>query len=148
MRGIIARGRIPLLVGGTMLYFRALQHGLSDLPPADPAIRARLRQELDSDRVAALNGVVGRYGGVVVLKGHGTLIGAAEELPWLVRRGNPGMASAGMGDVLTGVIAGFRAQYPDDPLLAAAAGVYAHATAGDLAAVDGERGLGRRCTGE
>ena len=37
-----ARGRVPLLVGGTMLYFRALQAGLAELPPADPAIRARL----------------------------------------------------------------------------------------------------------
>ncbi|MBD3619203.1 MAG: tRNA (adenosine(37)-N6)-dimethylallyltransferase MiaA [Chromatiales bacterium] len=39
---IHAAGRVPLLVGGTMLYFRALQYGLSELPPADPAVRARL----------------------------------------------------------------------------------------------------------
>lgn len=38
----LAQGKIPLLVGGTMLYFKALQQGLSDLPPADPAIRAQL----------------------------------------------------------------------------------------------------------
>jgi tRNA dimethylallyltransferase len=42
---IRARGRIPLLTGGTMLYFRALQQGLSDLPPADAQFRARLAQE-------------------------------------------------------------------------------------------------------
>ncbi len=42
MRRITAHGRVSLLVGGTGLYFRALQHGLSDLPEADPAIRARL----------------------------------------------------------------------------------------------------------
>lgn len=42
---ILARGRIPLLTGGTMLYFRALEHGLSELPPADPEIRARLERE-------------------------------------------------------------------------------------------------------
>ena len=42
---ISARGRVPLLVGGTGLYFRALQQGLSDLPQADPAIRARLSAE-------------------------------------------------------------------------------------------------------
>lgn len=40
MAGITARGRVPLLVGGTMLYFRALMQGLADLPQADPAIRA------------------------------------------------------------------------------------------------------------
>jgi len=39
MREITAAGRVPLLVGGTMLYFKALQEGLSDLPEADPAIR-------------------------------------------------------------------------------------------------------------
>ena len=42
---IRARGRLPLLVGGTMLYFKALMHGLDDMPPADPAIRAVLDAE-------------------------------------------------------------------------------------------------------
>ena len=42
---ILARGRIPLLTGGTMLYFRALERGLSQLPQADPEIRARLEAE-------------------------------------------------------------------------------------------------------
>jgi len=45
MADITARGRIPLLVGGTFLYFRALEQGLSALPPADPEIRARLETE-------------------------------------------------------------------------------------------------------
>ncbi|HEV7122352.1 MAG TPA: tRNA (adenosine(37)-N6)-dimethylallyltransferase MiaA [Rhodanobacter sp.] len=45
MQQISDRGQVPLLVGGTGLYFRALQHGLADLPEADPAIRARLATE-------------------------------------------------------------------------------------------------------
>ena len=45
MHEITARGRLPLLVGGTMLYFKALYHGLDDLPHADPAIRALIEQE-------------------------------------------------------------------------------------------------------
>ena len=45
MAAIHAAGRIPLLVGGTMLYFRALQTGLSPLPPADPEVRGRLEAE-------------------------------------------------------------------------------------------------------
>jgi tRNA dimethylallyltransferase len=45
MQQISARGRVPLLVGGTGLYFRALQHGLADLPQADPAIRSHLATE-------------------------------------------------------------------------------------------------------
>ena len=55
MHAITASGRIPLLVGGTMLSFRALQTGLSDLPPADPAVRARLQQQLDDQGLAALH---------------------------------------------------------------------------------------------
>lgn len=45
MQAITARGNIPLLAGGTMLYFRALEHGLSELPAADPEVRAQLEQE-------------------------------------------------------------------------------------------------------
>ena len=44
----LARGRIPLLVGGTLLYFRALQQGLSSLPEADPEVRARLEGEAET----------------------------------------------------------------------------------------------------
>jgi tRNA dimethylallyltransferase len=47
MGAISARGRVPLLVGGTGLYFRALQQGLSDLPQADPVLRARLAAEAE-----------------------------------------------------------------------------------------------------
>jgi len=42
VREIHGRGRIPVLAGGTMLYFAALEHGLADLPPADPALRAEI----------------------------------------------------------------------------------------------------------
>ena len=42
MHGIVARGRVPLLVGGTMLYFKALREGLSTLPPADAELRAKI----------------------------------------------------------------------------------------------------------
>ncbi len=55
MSEIVARGRIPLLVGGTMLYFRALQHGLSPLPDADGAVRARLAAEARAEGWAALH---------------------------------------------------------------------------------------------
>ncbi len=46
MHDITKRGRIPLLVGGTMLYFKALREGLSDLPPSDPEVRAALDAEI------------------------------------------------------------------------------------------------------
>ncbi len=46
MHGITQRGKIPLLVGGTMLYFKALREGLSDLPQSDPEVRAELDAEI------------------------------------------------------------------------------------------------------
>jgi tRNA dimethylallyltransferase len=55
MAEITARGRIPLLVGGTFLYFRALQVGLSDMPAADPALRARLEAAAQRDGWEALH---------------------------------------------------------------------------------------------
>jgi tRNA dimethylallyltransferase len=44
IRAIRARGRVPLLTGGTMLYFRALMHGIAPLPEADPEVRARIEE--------------------------------------------------------------------------------------------------------
>jgi NAD(P)H-hydrate epimerase len=96
--------------------------------------------EVQTDRLTALGGLVERYGGVVVLKGAGTLVGAPNRIPGVCERGNPGMASAGMGDVLTGAIAGIFAQCRD-PWLAARVGVLTHAMAGDAVARMGERGL-------
>jgi tRNA dimethylallyltransferase len=52
---IISAGRIPLLVGGTMLYFRALLEGLSDLPSADEATRKRLEQQASEHGWAAMH---------------------------------------------------------------------------------------------
>jgi len=46
MADITQRGKIPLLVGGTMLYFKALREGLNDLPPSDPVVRAALDAEI------------------------------------------------------------------------------------------------------
>ena len=52
---ILAQGRIPLLVGGTMLYYRALEHGLSPLPSADPELRARMEAEAEQQGWAHLH---------------------------------------------------------------------------------------------
>ncbi|MEO8566614.1 MAG: tRNA (adenosine(37)-N6)-dimethylallyltransferase MiaA [Betaproteobacteria bacterium] len=59
--GIRARGRIPLLVGGTMLYFKALREGLSDLPPADAAVRARLDARAAAEGWPALHAELARF---------------------------------------------------------------------------------------
>jgi ADP-dependent NAD(P)H-hydrate dehydratase / NAD(P)H-hydrate epimerase len=96
--------------------------------------------EVQQDRLAALDRLLDRYHGSVVLKGAGTLVGAAGRTPGLCERGNPGMATAGTGDVLTGTIAGILAQC-GDPWAAARVGVLVHAMAGDAAARGGERGV-------
>ena len=92
------------------------------------------------DRYAAVENLARRFGAVTVLKGAGSLIAVDGETTAVCTAGNPGMAAPGMGDVLTGVIAALVAQ---GLLLADAArmGVYVHASAGDLAARQGERGL-------
>jgi NAD(P)H-hydrate epimerase len=95
---------------------------------------------VQSDRLRAARELQARFGGHVVLKGAGSIVQSRSEPPYICDRGNPGMAAAGMGDVLTGVIAGIAAQC-GDLALAARAGVFVHAQAGDLAARGGERGL-------
>jgi tRNA dimethylallyltransferase len=55
MQEITAAGRIPLLVGGTMFYFRALERGLPQLPSADPVVRADLQQQMELQGQAALH---------------------------------------------------------------------------------------------
>ncbi len=56
MADIVQKGKIPILVGGTGLYFRALQSGLSDLPEADADVRARLAEEAAQLGWSALHG--------------------------------------------------------------------------------------------
>jgi NAD(P)H-hydrate epimerase len=94
---------------------------------------------VQDDRPAALKSLQDKYGGVIVLKGANTLVTSKKQVPWLCTSGNPGMASPGMGDVLTGIIAALLAQGLGKEA-SAVVGVEAHARAGDLAARSGERG--------
>ena len=79
---------------------------------------------------------------IVVLKGHRTLIAAPDGTVWVNPTGNPGMATGGTGDVLTGIVAGLIAQHPQEALEATALAVYLHGLAGDLAGASlGENSL-------
>ncbi len=94
--------------------------------------------------LTAVRTLASRFDAVAVLKGAGTLVAVPGGVPWVCERGNPGMATAGMGDVLTGIVAAIAAQQPDRAAgleLAAATAVLVHASAGDLAARGGERGI-------
>jgi len=123
---------------------------LGDLPVSDnrvftphPGEAARLlacpTADVQADRFAAVLALQQRYGGVVVLKGNGSLISDGRRT-LLSDYGNPGMASGGMGDVLSGAIGALLAQRLP-ALEAAALGVCLHGAAADLAARDGQRGL-------
>lgn len=96
--------------------------------------------EIQADRPAAAQALAGRFGAVVVLKGAGSLVAAPGGELAVCDRGGPGLATAGSGDVLTGVIAALRAQGLA-AFEAAAAGVLIHALAGERAAGRQPRGL-------
>ena len=97
--------------------------------------------EVQQDRVTVAQQLAERYDAVIVLKGCGTVIADQKGRYAICPLGNPGMASAGTGDVLAGVIGAMVAQRLD-LWHAAAAGVVAHAKAGDIAAgLIGERGM-------
>ena len=143
----ILQSNKPLVIDADALNLLAQhpqQHDNWILTP-HPGEAARLLgetiPEIQSDRFAAAQRLQQRYNGVIVLKGAGTIIHSSGHRPPAVcSQGNPGMATGGSGDVLTGVIAGLIAQGLD-LLDAAETGVCVHAAAGDLAAQDGERGM-------
>ncbi|HEV2971917.1 MAG TPA: NAD(P)H-hydrate dehydratase, partial [Pirellulales bacterium] len=88
--------------------------------------------ETSEDRVVAATELAAHASAVVVLKGHGTVVADGSHHA-INTTGNPGMATGGTGDVLTGVIAGLLAQSLE-PFDAAQLGAYLHGLAGDLAA--------------
>jgi NAD(P)H-hydrate epimerase len=96
---------------------------------------------IQKNRVAVAKEAAKRFNCLVVLKGNKTVIAKPSGETFVNRTGNPGMATGGVGDVLTGMIAGLLAQ-GFSPWNAAVAGVYLHGLAGDLAAKEkGEYGM-------
>ncbi|EPQ1144140.1 bifunctional ADP-dependent NAD(P)H-hydrate dehydratase/NAD(P)H-hydrate epimerase [Citrobacter amalonaticus] len=97
--------------------------------------------EIESDRLHSAQRLVKRYGGVAVLKGAGTVVATQSEALGIADVGNAGMASGGMGDVLSGIIGALLGQ-KFTPYDAACAGCVAHGAAADvLAARAGMRGM-------
>ena len=145
--GAALDAKLPMVVDADALNTLAtdpLMHADWILTP-HPGEAARMlgmsKAEIQADRFAAVHELVASFGGVCVLKGAGTLVASLYDgVVSVCDRGNPGMASGGMGDVLTGVIAGLRAQGLISPV-AARLGVWLHAAAGDDAAASGEIGM-------
>jgi len=133
--------RRPLVVDADALNLLALDPTnrtdwvLTPHPGEAARLLGELTNAIQADRFAAVEQLVGLYGGTCVLKGFGTLVHDDGKVA-LCDRGTPAMASAGMGDVLTGVIAAFMGQGLPRTT-AARAGVLLHAIAGEEAASGG-----------
>jgi NAD(P)H-hydrate epimerase len=89
--------------------------------------------EIQANRLEVTRNFAREHELIVVLKGHRTLIAAPDGTVWVNPTGNPGMATGGTGDILTGMVAGLIAQHPQHALEATALAVYLHGLAGDLA---------------
>jgi NAD(P)H-hydrate epimerase len=132
---------LPLVLDADGLNLLADSDGLpsscSAVLTPHPGEAARLlgsaTADIQNDRFAAARSLASRYGAITVLKGHGTLIADPEGRTAVCPYGNPGMASAGMGDALTGIIASLLGQGLDG-FDAACCGAVLHALAGDAAA--------------
>lgn len=141
---------LPLVMDADALNLLAKEPCYSDrwiLTP-HPGEAARLLNcsttDIQSDRTTAAQAIQKKFGGIIVLKGHNTVIVDGNTQPSICSDGNPGMASGGMGDALTGIIASLLAQRTSSELSAlnaARLGVCLHAAAADKAAIDGKRGM-------
>ncbi len=94
-------------------------------------------KEIQENRIDTARSFAARFKVILILKGNKTVIALPDGRTWLCPTGNPGMAAGGMGDVLTGMVAGFTAQ-GFSPENAAISGVYIHGLCGDILA--GSRG--------
>ena len=123
------------VLDGDLEFLRGRGHSTVITP--HPGEMSRLigcsTRDVQSDRIGAALECAGRCGGVVVLKGAGTVVAHPNGTFYINTTGNPGMASGGTGDVLTGMIGALLAR-GCSPLDSALASVYLHGAAADLAA--------------
>jgi len=143
---VAAQTTLPLVLDADGLFFLAqqpTQNARRVLTP-HPGEAAHLLQQtqaiVEEQRYAALTQLIVKYNCTVVLKGAGTLVGSPQHALGICTAGNPGMASGGMGDLLSGMIGGLITQGLELDL-AAKLGVCVHAKAGDMAAQHGQRGI-------
>ena len=104
-------------------------------------LTGRTTAEVQADRVGTARTFAEQHGVTVVLKGERTVIAFPDGRVWINPTGTPAMGTGGTGDVLTGIIAGMLAQFPDQPDQAVGAAVYLHGLAGQI----GARELGEKC---
>ena len=139
---VIDADAINLLASGTVAWPHDAARTLVCTPHPGEAARVLgvSAAEIESDRFSAARTLAASHPGTWLLKGAGTIVAESGTTPRVCEGGNPGMASGGMGDVLTGVVASLLAQGCRG-FDAASAGACLHAAAADAAAADGERGM-------
>lgn len=145
VRALVSRSRIPVVLDADGLNAFARETGLPTgarrplLLTPHPGEMARLlgvtTREVQRDRVRTASRLASRLRCHVILKGHLTVIARPDGSASINPTGNPGMATGGSGDVLTGLLAGLLAQGLE-AATAARLGVYLHGLAGDLAAAE------------
>ncbi|HUH63531.1 MAG TPA: NAD(P)H-hydrate dehydratase [Terracidiphilus sp.] len=143
--GLLSATRMPAVIDADALNILAakpvllskLAKGRTLALTPHPGEMARLAgtttAEVQANRLETARGFARRVGVTLVLKGARTLIAHPDGRVAVNTSGNPGMAKGGSGDVLTGLIAGLLAQFPDEPARAVEAAVYLHGVAGDIA---------------
>ncbi|MDI3480966.1 MAG: ADP-dependent NAD(P)H-hydrate dehydratase / NAD(P)H-hydrate epimerase [Tepidanaerobacteraceae bacterium] len=140
VRQFVKQCPVPMVIDADGLNVLAKKPAAFNAPAVitpHPGEMARLlgttADEVQQDRLKAVREAARRFGCTALLKGARTLIASSEGRLFINPTGNPGMATGGSGDVLCGMIAAFlaRGMSPDQ---AAAAGVYIHGLAGDIAA--------------
>ena len=140
LRRLEATG-LPVVVDASALranFVRALastQKIITPHPGEAAALLAMTGAEIQGDRLAASEALVAAFAATCVLKGSGTLVAEAGQPTAINTRGNPGMASAGMGDVLSGIIGALVGQGLP-PFEAARSGVFLHALCADRFVAD------------
>jgi ADP-dependent NAD(P)H-hydrate dehydratase / NAD(P)H-hydrate epimerase len=136
---------LNLIAASASLSAAAARRTAPTIMTPHPAEAARLLGEttprVQADRVAAARALASRYRSLALLKGNGSLIAEPRGRFWINPSGNPGMASAGMGDALAGIIATLCAQGAE-PLSALLAGTWLHGAAADALAAAGSGPVG------
>lgn len=142
VRSLVAHHKLPMVVDADGL--NAFEGHTSELHgkgrtlviTPHPGEMARLAgcstAEVQNDRLGVARKFAREHELIVVLKGHRTLVVQPDGEAWVNMTGNPGMATGGTGDILTGMVAGMIAQHPNDVLLAVCAAVHLHGLAGDV----------------
>ncbi|MBM3198151.1 MAG: NAD(P)H-hydrate dehydratase [Chlamydiae bacterium] len=139
LRSLIEKTRLPLILDADALFFLS-KNPTTSLPPKTlltphPGELQRLLHGygIQGQGIPAYQQFVEQTDTLLLIKGAPNFLFAKGELPWILPFGNPGMATAGSGDVLAGILAA-RLCIEKDPKVAACLGCYLHGLAGDLAA--------------